>query len=340
MSDLIATEPIADWIVSLGIGAEHPLSFERVGAGQSNLTFLVSDGAGHEWILRRPPLGKLLASAHDVAREFRILSGLQDTEVPVPRVHGLCVDPEVTDAPIMLMDFIEGHVIDSLESLESMPAETRRAVGLSLASTMGAIHDVDLEAAGLVDLASHSPYAERQLKRWHRQWEQSRTRDLPLVDELAARLRANIPEQKELSLVHGDFHLMNVITHPQDGNVLAVLDWELSTLGDPLADLGGLLAYWPEADDEIVTGFTGPTLPGFPTRAELIEEYARATQRDVSAIGFWYVLGLWKIAIITEGVLRRSLDDPRNTAVTGAIDGGITERLFQRASLEADAAGL
>ncbi|MTB88142.1 phosphotransferase family protein [Aeromicrobium senzhongii] len=340
MTQLIATEPVARWIASLGIGAEGPIEFRRVGAGQSNLTFLVTDAVGHRWILRRPPLGKLLASAHDVEREHRIMSGLQGTGVPVPAIHGFTKDPAVTDAPIMLMDFVDGRVLDSIEAIETVPQDSRRAIGLSLASTLGSVHAVDLAAAGLADLASHAPYAERQLRRWHRQWEQSRTRDLPIVADLAQRLTAQVPEQREVSLVHGDFHLMNVITDPRAGRVTAVLDWELSTLGDPLADLGGLLAYWPQADDEILTGFQGPTLPGFPSRDELVAQYAKSTGRDVSAIGFWYVLGLWKIAIIAEGVLRRSIDDPRNTAVTGQISSDLIDALLARADLEARAVGL
>ena len=340
MSDLITTEPISGWISSLNVGATPPMTFERVGAGQSNLTFLVTDATGKQWILRRPPLGKLLASAHDVAREYRILSGLQNTGVPVPRVHGLCDDPQVTDAPIVLMDYIDGRVVGSLESAGEIPAEIRGKLADSLTSALASIHAVDLQHAGLHDLASHASYAERQLRRWHRQWENSRTRDIPKVDELEARLRAHMPEQNEVSLVHGDFHLMNVIADPLHGSVLAVLDWELSTLGDPLADLGGLMAYWSQADDAIVSGFAGSTLPGFPTRSELVEDYARKTGRDVTSIGFWYVLGLWKTAIIAEGVMRRSRDEPRNTAVTGAIDKDVIDKRLQRASLEADAYGL
>lgn len=341
MSDLIKTGPIAEWILGLDTGAEAPLTFKRVGAGQSNLTFLVTDAAGRRWVLRRPPFGELLASAHDVAREFKILSGLQDTQVPVPHVHGLTVDPSVTDAPLMLMDFVDGRVIDSMEGVDETPVDVRAKIGTSLAQTLGLIHDVDLERADLVDLASHKPYAERQLRRWHRQWEQSKTRELPIVDELFARLTAAIPEQTETVLVHGDFHMLNVITHPTEGRVTAVLDWELSTLGDPLADLGGLLAYWPQADDKIIAGgFLGPTAEGFPTRAEMIETYAESTGRDVSAIGFWYVLGLWKVAIICEGVMRRSLDDPRNKAESGGPDAELVEQLLRRASLEADTAGL
>src|SRR5690625_882488 len=315
MSDLITTEPISGWISSLNVGATPPMTFERVGAGQSNLTFLVTDATGKQWILRRPPLGKLLASAHDVAREYRILSGLQNTGVPVPRVHGLCDDPQVTDAPIVLMDYIDGRVVGSLESAGEVPAEIRGKLADSLTSALASIHAVDLQHAGLHDLASHASYAERQLRRWHRQWENSRTRDIPEVDELEARLRAHMPEQNEVSLVHGDFHLMNVIADPLHGSVLAVLDWELSTLGDPLADLGGLMAYWPQADDAIVSGFAGSMLPGFLTRSELVEDYARKTGRAVATSGFRYVLGLWKTAIIAEGVMRRARHGPRTNEV-------------------------
>src|SRR5699024_9428085 len=157
-----------------------------------------------------------------------------------------------------------------------------------LTSDFASTHGLAFSRAGLHDLASHASYAERQLRRWHRQWKNSRTRDMPEVDELEARLRAHMPEQNEVSLVHGDFHLMNIIADPLRGSVSAVLDWELSTLGDPLADLGGLMAYWPQADDTIVSGFAGSTLPGFPTRSELVQAYARKTGRDVTAIGFWY----------------------------------------------------
>ncbi|WP_375001657.1 phosphotransferase family protein [Aeromicrobium sp. CTD01-1L150] len=338
-TDLIDTRAVGGWIAGLDLDVQGELTFRRIGAGQSNLTFLVEDGSGRRWILRRPPLGKLLASAHDVEREHRILSALQDTDVPTPVIHGLTTDPAVTDAPIMLMDFVPGHVIDSMASVEELDPEHRGRIGTSLARTLGRIHAVDLDETGLTTLASHKPYAQRQLRRWHRQWGESRTRDLPLVDDLARRLADRVPEQTELRLVHGDFHLMNVITHAEHGDVVAVIDWELSTLGDPLADLGGLLAYWPQADDEHVTGFAGPTLPGFPDRESLVATYAETTGRDVSAVDYWHVLGLWKIAIICEGVLRRALDEPRNTAVTGTADASIVEHLLQRADREAREGG-
>ena len=341
--DVVGLEAAAveTWIDSLGIGARLPLSFSRVGAGQSNLTFLVEDSAGSRWVLRRPPLGRLLASAHDVAREHRILTGIENTSVPTPDVLGLCIDPEVTDVPLMLMEYVEGRVIDDLPKAEALTEQERHLTGLALARTLGTVHAVDLEATGLDTLASHKPYAERQLKRWRMQWEGSHSRELPIVGELADRLAAAIPQQREVTLVHGDFHLLNVITDPATCDVLAVLDWELCTLGEPLADLGGLLAYWPQAGDAPVP-FKAPALPGFPSRDELVKEYAAATGRDTTDVGFWHVLGLWKIAIISDGVRRRAEDDSRNAYRDrgGPSRDEVIEALLARASREADAIGI
>lgn len=331
---------VTDWICGLGVATPGPLTFTRIGHGQSNLTFLVEDERGGRWILRRPPLGQLLASAHDVAREGRILSGLQGTAVPTPRVFGLCTDPRVTDVPLLLMEHVDGLVVDTMEIAEGLAPAHREAIGLSLARTLGAIHVVDLDAAGLADLASRKPYAERQLKRWHGQWERSKTRELPVVDALTARLRANVPEPGEVTLVHGDFHLLNVITDHQSGEVTAVLDWELCTLGDPLADLGGLLAYWPQPGDPAGAVFEAPALPGFPTRAELAATYAEATGRALDALPFWHVLGLWKVAIIAEGVIRRALDEPRNQAADTVLSTQVVDDLLVRAVHVADEAGL
>jgi aminoglycoside phosphotransferase (APT) family kinase protein len=314
---------VSGWLDPLGLEHSLPLRATRVGIGQSNLTFEIADTAGRRWVLRRPPLGRLLASAHDVAREARILTALAETAVPVPRVYRVFADGEV---PMVLMEYVDGLVIDRMEIAESLTPEHRRAVGLALPRTLARIHAVDLDATGLTDLASHKPYAGRQLARWSRQWEQSRTRDLPQLDRLTARLRAAVPEQREIALVHGDFHIRNVITNPDTGTIDAVLDWELCTLGDPLADIGSLLAYWPEPGESGVGGFGMCTLPGFPSRAEIAAEYFAATGKDPAALGFWHALGLWKVAVIAEGVLRRALDDPRNRAAAGTptieqIDG-------------------
>lgn len=331
---------ISEWIGGLGIGAVSPLTFDRVGNGQSNLTYTVGDAGGSRWVLRRPPLGSLLASAHDVVREYRILTALQNTGVPVPKMIAVTEDPDVSDVPLVLMSFVDGVVIDSVTKAEVASEVVRRAVGDSMTSALADIHRVDLESVGLTELASHKPYAERQLKRWTTQWQRSQAREVPAIDTLAERLAANIPEQREISLVHGDFHLNNVITSPSDGSIVAVVDWELCTLGDPLADLGGLLAYWPEAGDAVAGPFMASTLPGFPTRDELTAAYAAKTGRDVSAAGFWQVLALWKLSIIAEGVMRRAEADARNRAGAGAPTTTLIDDIVTRALGVADQIGI
>ncbi|WP_137875806.1 phosphotransferase family protein [Rhodococcus sp. Q] len=333
-------EAVAAWIADLGIGALAPLTFQRIGNGQSNLTYRVTDSSGSQWVLRRPPLGHLLASAHDVAREYRIITALQGTGVPVPKALALTEDPSVTDAPLMLMSHVDGVVVDNIGVARKLTPELRRATGLSMPRALARIHGVDLELAGLDDLASRSPFAERQMRRWTGQWEKSKTREVQALDDLTELLARSIPQQTETTLVHGDFHLSNVITSKDDGKVVAVVDWELSTLGDPLADVGALLGYWAQADDAVTGPFVASTVEGFPTRDELAEVYFAETGRDPAALGFWHALSLWKLAIIAEGVLRRTLDDPRNTAESGAPSVKLIDDIVERARETADAAGL
>jgi len=321
-------EAMSAWLEGLGIGLAPPLTFARVGLGQSNLTYLATDAKGERLVLRRPPLGELLASAHDVAREHRILSAIQGGDVPLPVVHGLCEDPAVTDVPVLVVSYVDGAVLDERADAEALPREARHRVGLSLVETLGHVHAVDLEEVGLSDLASHKPYGGRQLRRWSRQWELSRTRDLPELERLTERLTALDPGPGEITLVHGDSHLRNVIIDPQEATVRAILDWELSTLGDPLADLGTLLAYWPQPGDPPSMRFDASMVPGFATRSELVEHYAAVTGRDVSAVPFWHALGLWKLAIILEGVRRRQQDDPRNLTAAGAIPASAVEEII------------
>ncbi|MGW7489372.1 phosphotransferase family protein [Streptomyces sp. NPDC054786] len=332
---------VSSWFKTLGVDFAGPLVLDRIGLGQSNLTYLVRDQDDHRWVLRRPPLGHLLASAHDVAREARILTALEGTAVPTPRVLGLTDDPAVTDVPLLLMEFVDGQVVDRMSIAQSLTPERRRAIGMSLPRTLAQIHAVDLEATGLTGLASHKPYAQRQLKRWSGQWEKSRTRELPALDDLTRRLLAAVPEQRELTLVHGDFHLRNVITSYDTGEVTAALDWELSTLGDPLADMGSLLAYWPEQGEEETGGeFAASVLEGFPDRAELAQVYLTETGRDPAALKFWHVLGLWKVAVIAEGVMRRAIDEPRNRSATGTPTVERVDALVDTARRIADEAGI
>lgn len=322
----VDAEAVADWLTELDVAHDRPLTLSRIGLGQSNLTYQVHDTAGHRWVLRRPPLGRLLACAHDVVREARILVALRDTDVPVPPVLGIRTD----DGPMVLMKFIDGIVVDRQETAEELTPEARRAAGLSLATTLARIHSVDLTATGLSGIASHKPYAERQLKRWSAQWEHSKTRELRSPDELTAKLWSMVPEHRERTLVHGDFRLRNVIVS-HDSAVASVLDWELSTLGAPLADLGSLLAYWPEADEPGAGTLSLSSLPGFPSRAEIIDAYLTASGRDARSLAFWHALGLWKIAIIGEGVLRRALDEPRNRAAALTPTPELIDALMARA---------
>jgi aminoglycoside phosphotransferase (APT) family kinase protein len=308
------------WLSTLVPNVTPPLSAQRIGVGQSNLTYVLSDTEGRRWVLRRPPVGNLLHSAHDVLREARILAALGSTDVPVPRIFGVAQTGKIGDGPLVLMEFVDGVVVSDVAASRMLSARARYSAGIALAETLGRIHAVDLDAANLADLASRSPYAQRQLKRWSGQWQQSKTRELPDLDRLTDRLRAAMPPPRELSLVHGDLHLRNIVVSATRGDILAALDWELSTLGDPIADLGTTLAYWPEPDEAILPEFRALLLPGYPRRADLIERYCMTTGRDVTdaELGFWHALALWKIAIIAEGILFRAQQDPRNRAASGA----------------------
>ena len=235
------------WFEENVAGVELPLAFERISGGHSNLTYGVSDAAGSRWALRRPPLGKRLGSAHDMGREYKVVSALGPTAVPVAPVVGLCEDESVNGAPFYVMEFVEGPILRGLAEAETFPDEAdRRAIGERVADTLVDIHAVDPDAAGLGDLGRKEDYVARQLHRWQGQWEKSKTRELPAIDAVHERLEARIPEQGPATIVHGDYRLDNMILTP-GGEVAAVVDWELCTLGDPLADVGLLMVYWPSA---------------------------------------------------------------------------------------------
>ena len=328
---------VARWMRSLGIDLAEPVGLERIGLGQSNLTYLVSDQARGRWVLRCRPAGALLASAHDIGREARILSALEPTAVPTPRVLGITGED---DRPLVLLEYVDGVVVDRMSVARELTPDLRRRIALAMVSTLAEVHAVDLEATGLISLARAKPYAQRQIRRWYGQWEASKTRELPALDQLTARLSGAAPEQRELTLVHGDFHLRNVIIAPDDGSVRAALDWELSAVGDPLADLGTLLAYWPSSGEATAGGFNASALPGFPERDELVSAYVAQTGRDASGLGFWHALGLWKVAIIAEGIVRRTMDAPQNRAAEGTPTVEQIDALVERATAVAAAAGL
>src|SRR5215208_5604199 len=294
------------WFAREVEGAQPPLEFDRISGGRSNLTYGVTDAAGHRWALRRPPLGKRLASAHDMAREHRIIAALAPTDVPMAPAIALCEDESVNGAPFYVMDFVDGPILRTkAEAEESFDAAERTAIGERVVDTLVAIHAVDPESVGLGELGRKEDYVARQLRRWHGQWEKSRTRELPVVDNVHGRLSARVPKQGTATIVHGDYRLDNMILSPQ-GEVAAVVDWELCTLGDPLADVGLLLVYWSEQGDELVPLFKPATMgPGFPSREEVKARYAERSGRDLSEIDFYVALGLWKLAIVLEGVYAR-----------------------------------
>lgn len=328
---------LRDRLREQGLQPAGELVVQRIGHGYSNLTYGLTDGSGRRWVLRRPPAGHLLASAHDVVREARIMQALGPTDVPVPRIYAAAQDAQ--GVPWVLMEHVDGQVIDTLAAGQALPPAQRRSVAASMAQTLARIHAVDVDRVGLGELASRAPYAPRQLRRWTRQWQASATRPLPELDQLTDRLTDAVPGQAEVRLVHGDFHIKNVIT--RDGQVAATLDWELSTLGDPLADVGTLLAYWPHPGEMTAADRTSvSTLPGYPSRNDLLVAYGAACGRDLSAVGFWHVLGLWKIAIIGEGVRRRAIDQPAAVSLADTPTEDDITSLVHHSHHIADAAGL
>jgi len=284
-----------------------PLAFELIKGGHSNLTYYVNDAAGRRWVLRRPPLGNVLESAHDMGREHRIISALQASAVPVPRTVGLCTESETNGAPFYVMDYVDGIVLHDSEAASVLSAEERVSVGLHTVRVLADLHAVDVEGVGLGELARRTGYVARQLKRWSRQWDASKVREVPEMDKVRQLLDERMPEQQGFSIVHGDYRLGNFLL--AGGSIVAVLDWELCTLGDPLADVGYLLNNWadPEeiADDE--DNVTPTAAGGFPDRGELLASYERETGRDVSRISYYRAFSYWRSAAINEGVYSRYL---------------------------------
>jgi aminoglycoside phosphotransferase (APT) family kinase protein len=303
----IDTANVTAWLAE-HVGATPPFRFDVIAGGHSNLTYLVQAVDGRKLVLRRPPLGHVLASAHDMGREHRIIAGLQGSGVPIPPALGLCTDEAVNGAPFYVMGYVDGVVIhDHREAVRALTPEARANASRSLVDTMAAIHAVDLDAAGLSDLGRHEAYVERQLKRWYGQWAQQKTRELPLVDEVHDALVGMVPEQGPATIVHGDYRLDNTIVS-SSGDVQAVLDWEICTLGDPLADIGLLQVYWTGPDDaQSAWATSGTTAPGFWNRAQTAERYAEVSGRDVSNLDFYVAFGFWKLACVLEGVYARYL---------------------------------
>ena len=287
----------------------EPLTVSLISGGRSNLTYLIETTA-RRVVLRRPPLGHVLPTAHDMSREWRVISALAPTPVPVPEPVALCADEEVIGAPFYLMGHVEGEAVRSVAQLGAPAPERSRRLGERLAEVLAAIHAVDYREVGLADFGRPEGYLARQLKRWGQQWERSKTADLPEYDRLAARLRERLPAASASTLVHGDYRLDNTLVRlGPEIEIRAVVDWEMSTLGDPLADLGLTLTYWQERGDteraEIPVAGDVTTAPGFPDTAEFAAHYAKVSGRDISDLGFYVAFGNFKLAVIIEGIHAR-----------------------------------
>ncbi|CAL9285046.1 MULTISPECIES: phosphotransferase family protein [unclassified Streptomyces] len=277
-----------------------PLDARLIEGGRSNLTYAVTDGT-RRWVVRRPPLGHVLATAHDMRREHRVLSALYPTAVPVPRPLLLCEDEAVLGAPFYVMDFVPGTPYRTAAQLAPLGAERTRAAVLGLVDTLVELHAVDQEAVGLGDFGRPDGFLDRQLRRWGKQLAASRGRELAGIDELHAALGRELPDSPAPAVVHGDFRLDNVLIGDDD-RITAVLDWEMSTLGDPLTDLGLLVMYSTPLDVPGAVISTTATAAGHPPAGELVERYAARSGRDVSRLS-WYTAFAWfKLAVILEGI--------------------------------------
>src|SRR5688500_17853827 len=285
--DGIDVANVTAWLERNIDGATAPFTFELIAGGRSNLTFKVTGADGRALVLRRPPLGHVLATAHDMSREHRIIEALGPTDVPVAPALGFCEDAAVTGQPFYVMGFVDGLVIRDAHQAEPLGPSQRATAGTSLADVLASIHAVDPDEVGLGDLGRKDGYIARQLKRWYSQFQQSKMREVPAVDEMHDYLVERIPEQQGAAIVHGDYRLDNFMLGP-DGRVRAVLDWEICTLGGPLADVGLLMVYWNDPDDETaaLAGAGATTMGGFPRREELRALYAERSDRDVSNLDF------------------------------------------------------
>jgi aminoglycoside phosphotransferase (APT) family kinase protein len=287
-----------------GPGPGRLLRAELIQGGKSNLTYRLTDGS-HDWVLRRPPLGHVLATAHDMAREYRVMSALAPTRVPVPAMVTLCEDPGVIGTPFYVMEYVEGSILRRTKDTDKLTESQRKALAHRLIDTLTDLHEVDPGDVGLSDFGHPDGFLERQVRRWTQQLERSRSRDIPGFDDLADELASGVPTSQRASVVHGDYRLDNVLVGP-DQHIRAVLDWEMATLGDPLCDLGLLPVYATPVPGVlgIVSDGMGPH-NGFPSIESLIRRYADRSGLDVSHLSWYTALGYYKLAVICEGIYYR-----------------------------------
>ena len=315
---------------ALGDDAWKDPSVTLIAGGKSNLTYRVDSRSG-SLILRRPPLGHVLPTAHDMGREFRVMSALGGTTVPVPKMLHFCTDAEVLGQPFYVMERVEGHIVTTqLPAGYAETPEERATLSNGLIDVLAALHTVDYESVGLGEFGRPDGYMARQVSRWGKQWDATRVEGLDGVDALAADLTAQLPATQRASIVHGDYRLDNTMLHPTEvGRINAVLDWEMSTLGDPLADLGVLLVYWSQESDAEMRRRSMPVgsvtaLPGFLSREQVAAGYASRSGLDVSDLPWYVAFGFFKLAVVCAGIAMRV----KGGAMVGEDFDGYEERIL------------
>jgi aminoglycoside phosphotransferase (APT) family kinase protein len=316
---------ITVWLDDHIDGACGPYVFTPLAGGHSNLTYRVTDANDVSFVVRRPPTGSVLATAHDMSREWRAIAALHATPVPVPSALAFCADSSVIGAPFYVMGFVDGYVQHSIAQTNLFGSLERNKVsGRSIFQVLADLHAVDLDAVGLGEHGPREGYIERQLRRWYKQFTAMKHRELPAVDEVYQRLLDSLPNNPEVTVVHGDFRLGNCITG-SDGHIAAVLDWEISTLGDPMADLAYLLNTWARPNNVLAafpdSELTPTMADGFDEQEVLLQQYADASGRDVSNIGYYVAFNHWKTACIVQGVLARYMAGARGDAGDVDLDG-------------------
>ena len=311
------------WLRDNVQGATGDVTVEPLSGGSSNLTFTVVDG-DHHWVLRRPPLSHVLATANDVVREHRVQRGLQDTDVPVPRMVAVCEDESVIGAPFYVMEKLDGIVYDDVDAVAHLDEAQSRAAGFELIDVLARLHAVDADAVGLGDLGRPAGFVERQVNRWRTQWAKSKLRDIPAVDQVLDRLAANLPVDERHGIVHGDYSFNNTMwSRDEPAHMQGVLDWEMSTLGDPRTDLGMVLVYWGDVGARMWRARKPQphrANKGFPTADELVERYEVTSGRPVDDLAFFRALATVKLAVISMGNIARFAEREPERAATAVDD--------------------
>ena len=309
------TARVEAWIGEHVAALRPPLRWRRLEGGHSNLTYLIEDAGGKIAVIRRPPLGELLPKAHDMHREFSVISALAPTAVPVPHPLGFCADLDVTGAQFYVMEYIEGHPLyNGADTRAYVPEPSRTALAHDFIDVLAALHDVDPDAVGLGELGKRENYVGRQVSTWYRSWLASAgpaRYDDPRAHAIHDFLLAHAPEQGPARVVHGDYSLHNCLVR-DGGTIAAVLDWEICTLGDPLADLAYALNPWPESGERVRTD-AATSVAGFPPRSELARRYADRTGRDLSGLDYYVAFNRWKSAAIVHGVYARYMEGKKST---------------------------